>query len=953
VTTAAELAPGSVLAGFRIEALAGRGGMGVVYRATQLSLKRAVALKLISPELAAEERFRERFLREAQLAASLDHPHVLPVYEAGEEAGTLFLAMRLVEGASLADVLRRESRLAPERALRLCMQLAQALEAAHEAGLLHRDVKPGNVLLTGAGDSEHAYLCDFGLARRLAEAGMSQERAFLGTAAYAAPEQIRGEPLDERADLYALACLLYECLCGQPPFAAEDELALCWAQLHESLPAPGSLDPALSCFDHFFARALAKVPAERFSSAAELAATARAAPAASEAPPAPPHPAPRLPRPLTPFLGRERELGELLELLLSEDVRLLTLSGPGGTGKTRLALRAAEEAAPAFADGVYWVALASLRDPALIGATIAQALGVKGEVAEAIGEKRLLLVLDNLEQVIAAAPELSALLSECPNLRLLVTSRELLRVHGELDYAVPPLAEPEAITFFCANSRLEPSAEIAELCARLDNLPLALELAATRTRALSPTQILERVSQRLDLLKGGRDADPRQQTLRATIGWSYDLLSSDEQKLFARLAVFTGGCTLEAAEEICGADVETLATLVDKSLVRPGESPDQVPRFWMLETIREFAAEQLVPGDEAKTRSRHADHFARTVEQAAGHLRKREERTWLDRLETEHANIRAALDWLIRTDLPTAARVTSCLRHFWYIRGHFEEGRTRAESIIVAPGAEDIDRATMRSVLQCAGSLSYAGGDYGAARGFMERALAMADGVDDLAMAVDLGSLGLLTVNLGDAKAGEALHRDALELLNPVDHAADIANATNNLGYALLVQGDLPGAEVHFTEALGGFRSLGDSEGIAVATFNLGLVALGFGRLAEARSNIRESLETAHELGLAQGVALCLIALAAMTDQEPDRAANFIGAADMIVDGVGLALDPYERRLRDETWRAIETALGPSAAEAAAADGQRLSADDAVILAVSALGLPATADETVREAPPA
>ncbi|MGH3136204.1 MAG: ATP-binding protein, partial [Gaiellaceae bacterium] len=251
-----------------------------------------------------------------------------------------------------------------------------------------------------------------------------------------------------------------------------------------------------------------------------------------------------LPRPASSFVGREDELAEVLERI-EAGTRLLTLTGPGGTGKTRLALEAAATLVPAYTAGVFWVGLASLRDPALVSETIAQTLGAKDGLAEHIAERELLLLIDNLEQVIEAAPELSALLAACPNLALLVTSRELLRVSGEVEYAVPPLAEPEAVSLFCARSGLSPTEEISELCARLDSLPLAVELAAARTKALSPSQILERLSSRLDLLKGGRDADPRQQTLRATIEWSYELLTPEEQNLFARLSVFAGGCTLE------------------------------------------------------------------------------------------------------------------------------------------------------------------------------------------------------------------------------------------------------------------------------------------------------------------------------------------------------------------------------------------------------------------------
>nr|MBA3332477.1 adenylate/guanylate cyclase domain-containing protein [Actinomycetota bacterium] len=294
-----------------------------------------------------------------------------------------------------------------------------------------------------------------------------------------------------------------------------------------------------------------------------------------------------LPRPASSFVGREAELAEVLARI-EGGVRLLTLTGPGGSGKTRLSIEAASTLVPEYKAGVFWVGLASLRDPALVIETIAQTLGAKDGLAEHIGERVLLLLLDNLEQVIEAAPELSSLLSTCPNLTLLVTSRELLRVQGEVEYPVPALAEPEAVSLFCERAQTEPSEEIAELCARLDNLPLAVELAASRTKALSPAQILERLSQRLDLLEGGRDSDPRQQTLRATIEWSYDLLSDAEKTLFARLSVFAGGCTLEAAEEVCDSDLDTLQSLVEKSLLRFTNE-----RYWMLETIRGFALEKL------------------------------------------------------------------------------------------------------------------------------------------------------------------------------------------------------------------------------------------------------------------------------------------------------------------------------------------------------------------------
>ena len=380
-----------------------------------------------------------------------------------------------------------------------------------------------------------------------------------------------------------------------------------------------------------------------------------------------------LPRPASSFVGRENELAAVLSRI-EQGARLVTLTGPGGTGKTRLALEAASSLVPEYKAGVFWVGLASLRDPDLVTETIALTLGAKDGVASHIAERELLLLLDNLEQVIEAAPALSTLLQGCPNLTLLVTSRELLRIQGEVEYAVPPLAEPEAVSLFCERAQLEPTEEMAELCTRLDSLPLAVELAAARTKALTPAQILERLSSRLDLLKGGRDADPRQQTLRATIEWSHELLSPEEQELFARLSVFSGGCTLEAAEEVCDASLDTLQSLVEKSLVRFTPS-DAGSRYWMLETIREYAGERLErAGESDEPGRRHAELFLRLAERTRLMLRGPTQTAWLDRLDAEHDNLRSALLWLLRERPGEGARLAASLAWFWQLRSHLAEG---------------------------------------------------------------------------------------------------------------------------------------------------------------------------------------------------------------------------------------------------------------------------------------
>ena len=321
-----------------------------------------------------------------------------------------------------------------------------------------------------------------------------------------------------------------------------------------------------------------------------------------------------LPVPSTPFLGRERELGEITALLSQEDVRLLTLTGPGGTGKTRLGLQSAAALADQYPDGIWWVALSSLRDPELVLEQAAQALESKNGLPEHISDKRLLCLFDNFEHVSEAAPALADLLTSCPNLKLLVTSREPLRLTGEREYPVPSLEEEEAVALFLQRAvPMEPGASVHAICVRLDCLPLAVELAASRTRALSPEQILDRLEQRLPLLTGGpRDAPERQRTLRATIEWSHSLLDEEEQRLFARVAVFTGGCTLEAAEQVARADLDTLQSLIEKSLLRHTES-----RYWMLETIREYATERLEESGEAEDlRRRHAEFFLELAKSA-------------------------------------------------------------------------------------------------------------------------------------------------------------------------------------------------------------------------------------------------------------------------------------------------------------------------------------------------
>jgi predicted ATPase len=640
-----------------------------------------------------------------------------------------------------------------------------------------------------------------------------------------------------------------------------------------------------------------------------------------------------LPRPASSFVGRERELAEVTALLRERD-RVVTLTGPGGTGKTRLAIEVALELVPEFQAGVFWVPLAPLRDPALVPETIAQTVGAKDGLAEHIQERELLLLIDNLEQVLEAASELAALVERCPNLRLLVTSRERLRVRGEVEYAVPPLAEPDAVDLFCARARLEPDETIAELCRRLDNLPLALELAAARTSMLSPTKILERLSQRLDLLKGGRDAEARQRTLRETIEWSYELLDADEQTLFRRLSVFSGGCTLEAAEEVCDADLDVLQSLVDKSLVRYTND-----RFWMLETIRDFAAERLEEsGEGTELRRGHADHVARLLDEVGPYLGGREQVEWLRRLDQELDNLRAALafagqfeqdELLLRLTAPRA------FAGFFSIRGYLSEGRAWTERALERQAA---DHRLRRRTICCASWLSYLQGDFAATVRLAN------EGLRDAERAGDVDDAAFLLRRLAGVASARGAYDEAVELWQQTIQLAREHGDRSGLAASLTSLGDLELAEGHVEravrlseEALDLYRDAGRPEGVLNATQNLAFAALAGGQIDRASRLLADSLLQAQELGDARSTGDGLLGLAAVAAERGDavRSAVLLGASARIREESGRPLERVEETAHSRTLARLHEDLGQEAVEAALNDGHRLELGEAVEYALS------------------
>jgi predicted ATPase/class 3 adenylate cyclase len=662
-----------------------------------------------------------------------------------------------------------------------------------------------------------------------------------------------------------------------------------------------------------------------------------------------------LPVPATPFLGREHELGEVLAVLQAPDVRLVTLTGPGGTGKTRLALQAAAEASDGFADGVWWVPLASLRDPALVTGAIAGSLDVverpdeplERTLRSSLTGKRALLLLDNAEHLL---PDVASVVSDVlttPGPTVLVTSRERLRIQPEHAVAVPALSEPDAVTLFTTRARQVDASfvgndAVAELCRRLDALPLAIELAAARTAVFSPEQLLARLGERLDLLRGGRDADPRQATLRATIEWSHDLLDREEQALFRRLSVFVGGCRYDAAVEVAGADQDTLQSLLDKSLLRRRADVDGEPRYWLLETIREFASERLLEaeGEEDELLHRLGLHLAVFLEQAERHLRQGpDQRGWGDRVAADYDNLRVALRSALAAEPGLALRIVGRLTFFLWARGGFAEARAWTDEALRVGASEPA--GVRAAALESAAAVAERQGDVAAAVRYASEAYEAYKAAGDRhGMASGLRERGKAAVAAGEREQARAIYEELASLAEELGDTWNRAVAINNLGDLALYDSDW-----NLTiELCGQSRvlrlELGDGWGAALALANVALAQLKLGLLAEAARNTCTALREAVDVDAAMIMnhTLELASLLMTARHQWQSAATLFGAADRLREDLDVRQDAFEGDERRAAESRVRAALLPDAYAAAFTLGHELSRDDAVALVLETLG---------------
>ncbi len=912
---------GEQLGNYRIVRALGQGGFAEVYLGEHIYLKSLAAVKVLHTLLTDEA--QAAFVKEAQMLVRLHHPHIVRLLDFAVEASVPFLVMEYAPGGNLRKLHPAGSRVPLATVVSYVQQIASALHYAHSQNLIHGDIKPENILLDS---QDELLLSDFGLAvldsQSHAYSTQIVTQQIAGTSLYLAPEQLHGRS-QIASDQYSLAAVVYEWLCGVPPFRgtaieiALKHLSMPPQPLREHLP---DLSPAI---EQVILQGLAKEPEQRFPDVQEFAfALERAYQRIVQTPvPAAPseqrllssaeysqstppgsrfEPIWKVATILTSLIGRERDVAAICMLLQLSTSRLVTLLGTGGIGKTRLSLQVAVEMRQHFVDGVCFVSLAAISDPELLMPAIAQELGIQDsrtlpifeQVKNFLCKRHFLLLLDNFEQLVAAAPLIEDLLESCPHLTILVTSRIVLHARGEQEFPVAPLALPDlartverasleqvaSVKLFIQRARsLLPDFQltsanaraIAEICVLLDGLPLAVELAAARIKLLPPQSLLARLAHRFDVLSNKvRPLAPHQQTLRSTLKWSYDLLDAAEQRLFRRLGIFVGGWTLDAVEAVCYYDcargqvsaLNEVDSLLDKSLLLQIERNEEEPRLQMLMTVREYALECLQESGEAEQTSRaHALYYLALAEEAEHRQYGGEQAYWLERLERDYENLRAALGWLgVQQEAELSLRLSGSLYWFWTVRAFYKEGYSWAEKALAT--REGVSAGVLAKALRNTGALAYNLCKNDLAEQYCQESLEIYRQLDDdQGTAMTLYWLALICCWIRhDYVRTRAYADEALALLTPLKDESAMADVFLVIAYIAFNQGNYAEARPFVERGLTGFRNVSDLWGMAYALEYMGRVMIELEDYTQADAKLEESLDISTQLGYMDGVAYAL-----------------------------------------------------------------------------------------------
>ncbi|KXF53930.1 protein kinase [Rhodococcus sp. SC4] len=1022
--------PGSVAAelaavGFEDPQEIGRGGFGVVYRCTQTSLDRIVAVKVLTADLV--EQNRARFFREQRAAGRLTgHPHIVNVLHVGAtDNGRPYIVMPYHPLDSLDAYIRRHGPLPLQDALRLGVKMAGALESAHRIGILHRDVKPGNILLTDYGDPA---LADFGIAH-IAGAFETTAGIVTGSPAFTAPEVVRGEPAAAAADVYGLAATLFAAITGHAAFERRsgEQLVAQFLRI-TSEPVPNLDELGISTeVSAIIERAMTADPRGR-PSAAELgeqlqeaqrhqgfpvdhmalhpdpgAAQHNTPPSRTTSPTAPDTPAGHwrtgpatdssrkgnLPLELTSFVGRRTELREAKNLLSA--ARLVTFTGIGGVGKTRLALRVAGKVERGFSDGVWLVELGELRDESLLAYLVARVLGLRDQSArpvndmlvEFLASRELLMVLDNCEQVVDGAAKLAeTLLRACPRLRILATSREPLGIGGEAVQLIHPLPVPDpgrptkgtprddAVALFAERGAavlpgFEVTADntvtVARICQRLDGLPLPIELAAARLRAMTPEQVLQRLTDRFSLLtRGSRDAPSRQQTLRMCIDWSYELCTPREQQAWAGLSVFAGSFELDAAEQVCGDGLpvgellDTVTSLLDKSILVRATS-DAVVRFRMLDTLRDYGRDKAQDaGRYQQLRRRHRAWCEQMVLIAEAEWISPRQLEWIDRLEREQPNLREALKFCVTDSPETGLRIAGALFSFWLSRGQFSEGRHLLGCLLAQQsGLATVGRA---KAINAASVMAGVQGDVRAATDLVEECRALRDRTTDPEVRAHLDNAqGYLAVFSGHLADASAHFENAAQSFADRHQLVLQVAALVGLGMAYELLNDRKRAIECYERVLTITEAHGESVYRSYTQWALAVVVWRHGDRSRAVPLLEQTLQLARQVHDRLSASMCLQALAwiAADEHNPHRAAVLMGAAAELSRSVGspTVLLPGLLAHQEEYERETRRALSQQAFTYAVRTGGTFDFDAAIAYGLGEKATPTPASPGPSTAP--